>query len=105
MGKNDPYNAAVDEIAQIGVSQIHVGVPAPNPQRQSSFMMQLRKTLGRMQVQDSIELKNVSRAKEKQIRVRIAENGRKLKRQFCVRAEKRPKGDTDPRTLRVWRIN
>jgi len=101
MGNRDPYNVAVDELAQIGIGRIEVGVPPP---KRGGFLTQLRSILGRMEVHDSIELKNVSRTKEKQVRVRITEQARKLKRHFSVRAEKRPKGDERPRTLRVWRI-
>ena len=101
MGNSDPYNAAVDELAQIGIGMIEVGVPAP---KRGGFLTQLRSILGRMAVHDSIELKNVSRAKEKQVRVRITEQAKKLSRGFSVRAEKRPKDDQRPRTLRVWRI-
>ena len=97
---SDPYNAAVDELAQLGIGMIEVGVPPPK----RGFMTQLRSILQRMRVHDSIELKNVSRTKEKQVRVRITEQARKLERGFSVRAEKRPKGDTRPRTLRIWRI-
>jgi C4-type Zn-finger protein len=98
---SDPYNAAVDELSQIGIGLIEVGVPPP---KRGGFITELRGILGRMAVHDSIELKNVSRTKEKQVRVRITEQARKLKRGFSVRAEKRPKGDTHSRTLRVWRI-
>jgi C4-type Zn-finger protein len=98
---SDPYNAAVDELSQIGIGLIEVGVPPP---KRGGFITELRGILGRMAVHDSIELKNVSRTKEKQVRVRITEQARKLKRRFSVRAEKRPKGDTHSRTLRVWRI-
>lgn len=99
--ESDPYNAAIDELAQIGIGMIEIGVPPP---KRGGFLTQLRSILGRMAVHDSIELKNVSRTKEKQVRVRITEQARKLQRGFSVRAEQRPKGDTQPRTLRVWRI-
>lgn len=102
MDNGDPYNAAVDELAQIGIGMIEVGVPPP---KRGGFISQLRSMLSRMQVGDSVELKNVSRAKEKQVRVRITEQAKKLNRNFTVRAEKRPKGDTKPRTLRVWRVD
>ena len=98
---SDPYNAAVDELSQIGIGTIEIGVPPP---KRGRFITQLRAILARMQMHDSIELKNVSRTKEKQVRVRIAEQARKLERGFSVRAEKRNKGDTRPRTLRVWRV-
>ena len=77
MSNGDPYNAAVDELSQIGIGIIEVGVPPP---KRGGFITQLRGILGRMEVHDSIELKNVSRTKEKQVRVRITEQARKLKR-------------------------
>jgi len=100
MSQGDPYNATVDELAQIGIGMIEVGVPPP---KRGGFVSLLRDRLGRLEKGDSFELLNVSRVKEKQVRVRITEQGKKLGRGFTVRAEKRPKGDTRPRTLRVWR--
>jgi len=90
-----------DDMSNVAIGPIESGRPMP---RADGFIGRLRRTLERLEVGMSVEVKNVSLKQEKYIRARLPQIGREMKQKHSVRVGSNKRDRSVKRTLFIWRI-